>query len=88
MRPNFFSSGLIFLAGLAQESWRDLAAVIITATVLCVGGAGAGRMKVDMKVVDDKLKIIDEVPSSAVEMSVKEKVIINIFFFLHIFCIR
>ena len=27
-----------------------------------------------MKVVDDKLKIIDEVPSSAVEMSVKEKV--------------
>ena len=28
----------------------------------------------DMKVVDDKLKIIDEVPSSAVEMSVKEKV--------------
>jgi hypothetical protein len=25
--PNFFSSGLIFSAGLAQESWRDLAAV-------------------------------------------------------------
>ena len=31
----------------------------------------------DMKVVDDKLKIIDEVPSSAVEMSVKEKVTIT-----------
>jgi len=46
-------------------------------------------MKVDMKVVDDKLKIIDEVPSSAVEMSVKEKVIINILiFFLHVICIR
>ncbi len=45
-------------------------------------------MKVDMKVVDDKLKIIDEVPSSAVEMSVKEKVIINIFLFsLHVICI-
>ncbi len=28
MRPNFFSSGRIFLAELAQESWRDLAAVI------------------------------------------------------------
>ncbi len=27
LRPNFFSSGLIFLTGLAQESWRDLAAV-------------------------------------------------------------
>ena len=29
-----------------------------------------------MKVVDDKLRIIDDVPSSAVELSVKEKVII------------
>ena len=28
-----------------------------------------------MKVVDDKLRIIDDVPSSAVELSVKEKVI-------------
>ena len=27
-----------------------------------------------MKVVDDKLKIIDDVPNSAVEMAVKEKV--------------
>ncbi len=27
LRPNFFSSGLIFSAGLAQEYWRDLAAV-------------------------------------------------------------
>ena len=27
-----------------------------------------------MKVVDDKLKIIDDVPTSAVEMAVKEKV--------------
>ena len=28
-----------------------------------------------MKVVDDKLRIIDDVPSSAVELSVKEKVL-------------
>jgi hypothetical protein len=27
LRPNFFSSGRIFLAELAQEPWRDLAAV-------------------------------------------------------------
>ena len=27
-----------------------------------------------MKIVDDKLRIIDDVPSSAVELSVKEKV--------------
>lgn len=27
-----------------------------------------------MKMVDDKLRIIDDVPSSAVEMAVKEKV--------------
>ncbi len=27
LRPNFFSSGQIFFAELAQESWRDLAAV-------------------------------------------------------------
>jgi len=27
VRPKFFSSGQIFLAELAQESWRDLAAV-------------------------------------------------------------
>ena len=30
-----------------------------------------------MKVVDDKLRIIDDVPSSAVELSVKEKVKIS-----------
>ena len=45
-----------------------------------------------MKVVDDKLKIIDDVPNSAVEMAVKEKVseedawadlyMLNIVFFL------
>ena len=29
---------------------------------------------VKMKIVDDKLKIIDDVPTSAVEMAVKEKV--------------
>ena len=29
LRPNFFSSGRIFLAELAQESWRDLAAVLL-----------------------------------------------------------
>ncbi len=28
LRPNFFSSGRIFLAELAQESLRDLAAVL------------------------------------------------------------
>jgi len=31
------------------------------------------KMTVNMKVIDDKLKIIDEVPSSAVEMAVKDK---------------
>ena len=37
-----------------------------------------------MKVVDDKLKIIDDVPNSAVEMAVKEKVnsYHNLFFLL------
>ena len=35
--------------------------------------ASAGKL-VHMKVVDDKLRIIDDVPSSAVEMAVKEKV--------------
>ena len=32
------------------------------------------KMHVNMKVIDDKLKIIDDVPNSAVEMAVKEKV--------------
>ena len=32
-------------------------------------------MHVSMKVIDDKLKIIDDVPNSAVEMAVKEKVV-------------
>ena len=32
-------------------------------------------MHVNMKVIDDKLKIIDDVPNSAVEMAVKEKVL-------------
>jgi hypothetical protein len=38
--------------------------------------ASAGKL-VHMKVVDDKLRIIDDVPSSAVEMAVKEKVRIS-----------
>lgn len=33
----------------------------------------SSKMTVNMKVIDDKLKIIDDVPSSAVEMAVKEK---------------
>jgi hypothetical protein len=33
LRPNFFSSGQIFLAELAQESWRDLAAVESSASL-------------------------------------------------------
>ena len=33
------------------------------------------KMHVNMKVIDDKLKIIDDVPNSAVEMAVKEKVL-------------
>ena len=42
------------------------------------GGSKPSKNKhnVHMKVVDDKLRIIDDVPSSAVELSVKEKVII------------
>ena len=37
-------------------------------------GAANNNKHVKMKVVDDKLKIIDDVPTSAVEMAVKEKV--------------
>lgn len=36
-------------------------------------GASNNNKHVKMKVVDDKLKIIDDVPTSAVEMAVKEK---------------
>ena len=41
-----------------------------------LGGAKHAKSKhnVHMKIVDDKLRIIDDVPSSAVELSVKEKV--------------
>ena len=39
-----------------------------------LGLAAASKKNVNMKVVDDKLKIIDDVPNSAVEMAVKEKV--------------
>jgi len=37
------------------------------------GPVSAAKKNVNMKVVDDKLKIIDDVPNSAVEMAVKEK---------------
>ena len=40
--------------------------------VRCI--AGAASKQVQTKVIDNKLKIIDDVPSSAVEMAVKEKV--------------
>ena len=47
-------------------------------THYCVYLSGAKHTKpkhnIHMKVVDDKLRIIDDVPSSAVELSVKEKV--------------
>ena len=33
------------------------------------------KHNIHMKIIDDKLRIIDDVPSSAVELSVKEKVI-------------
>merc|ERR1712141_782293 len=36
-------------------------------------GASNNNKHVKMKAVDDKLKIIDDVPTSAVEMAVKEK---------------
>ena len=39
-----------------------------------LAGASNNNKHVKMKVVDDKLKIIDDVPTSAVEMAVKEKV--------------
>jgi hypothetical protein len=58
LRPNFFSSGRIFLAELAQESWRDLAAVVRVwpsqgAHLLCygdhswaqLGGGGRGGLE-------------------------------------------
>merc|ERR1712173_443340 len=38
-----------------------------------VGGASNNNKHVKMKIVDEKLKIIDDVPTSAVEMAVKEK---------------
>ena len=38
---------------------------------------GASSKQVQTKVIDNKLKIIDDVPSSAVEMAVKEKVFGN-----------
>ncbi len=41
LRPNFFYSGRIFLAELAQESWRDLAAVVLLAAGGRVGGWAA-----------------------------------------------
>jgi len=37
------------------------------------GSGHNSKQHVNMKVVDDKLKIIDDVPNSAVEMAVKEK---------------
>merc|ERR1711902_46541 len=37
------------------------------------GPNSTGKKNVNMKVIDDKLKIIDDVPNSAVEMAVKEK---------------
>ena len=43
------------------------------------GPASAAKKNVNMKVVDDKLKIIDDVPNSAVEMAVKEKVSVEDF---------
>merc|ERR1719266_3194977 len=38
-----------------------------------VGDAANNNKNLKMKIVDDKLKIIDDVPTSAVEMAVKEK---------------
>jgi len=38
-----------------------------------IGSGPNSKMHVNMKVIDDKLKIIDDVPNSAVEMAVKEK---------------
>ena len=38
------------------------------------GQKNRSKSTVQMKLIDDKLKIIDDVPTSAVEMAVKEKV--------------
>ena len=45
-----------------------------------LGGMKHAKSKhnIHMKIIDDQLRIIDDVPSSAVELSVKEKVIKNI----------
>ena len=55
--------------------------ITLETVFLCSGrkraaGQPSGRRKemVSMKLIDEKLKIIDEVPTSAVEMEVKEKV--------------
>ena len=49
-----------------------------TFTHYCIYFSGGKYTKpkhnIHMKVIDDKLRIIDDVPSSAVELSVKEKV--------------
>ncbi len=47
LQPNFFSSGRIFLAELAQESWRDLAAV-----------AGGQKLMDTMMILRKKLSYI------------------------------
>jgi hypothetical protein len=62
LRPNFFSSGRIFWAELAQESWRDPAAVLhlpaslLLAETISGSGALAGvfpKMKGDPSVVTE-----------------------------------
>ena len=50
--------------------------MIVFFLIFLAGKAGKKNKNLKMKVVDDKLKIIDDVPTSAVEMAVKEKVCI------------
>ena len=45
-----------------------------TNVLFYLGKTGKHGKIVKAKMVDDKLKIIDDVPTSAVEMAVKEKV--------------
>ena len=61
--------------------YEDVPLLVLTADVcialhctLMFSPGAAAKKAVNMKVIDDKLKIIDDVPSSAVEMAVKEKV--------------
>ena len=66
------NSALFFWQASLNRLCMDCVALIYCTSMFLPGAAA--KKAVNMKVIDDKLKIIDDVPSSAVEMAVKEKV--------------